>query len=316
VLGGFFALMILAVAGFAWLYSRWIEVPRVAAYHVPPGARFVARVDLRQIALFAPVRQHVVPVLLQRQGQTLDEKGELERLEDATGVNLGMDVLEVVVAQHGSHFGLVVGGRLPKGGVVEGIPAYLGDTSAHGCALRGVRLCCASPRLCVEQATDGALVAATDPSLLDAMLPSGSAHQELGLEPEGPGSFGLRVPEFDRGAWGLLGRTARLDGLSDVARVEGRLLLEDPVKLRFEGVPRPGASLAEWPSKLERWRSTLQAVQLFAPGQDLAGERALLGRLVFGSSGDRVTAEASWESQEIEQAARSLGAIVGAWLGG
>jgi hypothetical protein len=282
---------------------------------VPVGARFAARIDLRQIALFAPIREHVVPVLLERRGQTLDQKAELDRIERATGVNLGMDVFEVVVAQRDHDLGFVVGGRLPKGNVVEGIPQYLGDGSPGRCTLNGPRLCCAEPQLCVEQASDGAIVAATTEALLDAMLPSSNAYRELGLEAEGPGSFGLRVQGLNLGGLGRLPGLAALSDLAGVERVEGHLALQDEVEVHLEGVPRPGVSLADWPPKLEQLRAALQALSLFTPGQDFGGERALLGRLQFGSSGDRVTADATWQAREIEQAARSLGAILGAWLG-
>jgi hypothetical protein len=313
-LGGFFALILLAVGAFAWLYFRLVDVPRVVVHHVPVGARFAARIDLAQIALFAPIRKHVLPVLLEREGRPLDEKTELERLERATGVNVGMDVFELLLVERDSALGFVIGGRLPERGVVEGFFGYLGVDGSHGCSLRGPRLCCARPTVCVEQATDGAVVGATEPQLLEAMLPSGDAYAALGITPEGPGSFGLRVPELGAAGFGVLGAAVSSSGLGALERIEGHLVLAEEVRLRFEGVPRPGASLADWPEKLETLRDAL-AASLFAPGRDLGGERAVLARLRFGRAGDRVTAEATWQPHEIDQAARSLGAICGAWLG-
>lgn len=312
---GLLALMLVAVGTFVGLYFRFVSVPRVAAYHVPPGARFAARLDLQQIALFAPIREHVVPVLLQRRGQPPDQKGQLERIEASTGINLGMDVMELVVVQRRGALGAVVAGRLPDEGVAAGILEYLGPDNDRGCTLRGERLCCRAPELCLEQASDGALVIATNAALLEAMLPSSDGYQELGLEPEGPGSFGGSLADFDLRGVPVLGTSSALAVAANVARVEGKIRLEQEVTLRIEAVPRPGTSLSGLPERLESVRTALTTAALFAPGQDIAGERALLARLRFGTEGARVTAEAEWQRHEIEQAARSLGAVLGAFLG-
>lgn len=192
----------------------------------------------------------------------------------------------------------------------------LAETPERGCSFNAERLSCKLPGFWVEQAKDGVVIVATSGELLDAMLQPGTTYQALGIDPEDAGG----------GAWVVNGRIAgnnvpalRLlpgsEQLSALERIEARIVLGEPVRLELEGVPRQGASLAELAPKLEAMRPFLQGLLTFGPGQDYAGEKALLARLRFGSRGDRATAEAEWQRNEIEQAARSLAAVLSAWLG-
>jgi hypothetical protein len=314
VLLGFFALIALAVGIFIVVYLKLLGYERVAARHIPEGAEFAVRVDLRQVILFAPIREHVVPVLLGAPSETKDQESQLEKVRAATGVNLGMDVFELVVVSRGADVAIVVGGRLPRSGVVEGLAKLSMDAPLRGCTLVAKRLACSAPGVVLEQAEDGALIAATSPRLLDQMLPPGTAYRELGINPEDAAGAAWVVAsdvlaDAPLGAWGAAPELAAL------ARIEGRLELGDPVRARFEAVPRAGETVAGLAPKLESLRPILQTLLAFGPGRDFGGERAVLSRLRFGTKGDRATAEAEWQRSEMDQAARSLGAMLGAWLG-
>lgn len=315
VLLGFFGLIALAIGIFVVVYLKLLGYERVALRHVPPGAQLALRLDLRQVVLFAPIREHVVPVLIGSTAEQEDQESRLRRLEQATGVNLGMDVFEIVFVESGGEVGVVVGGRLPDGGVVEGLFRLLSQTPERGCSLAARRLSCKVPGVVVEQAEDGVLVAASSEQLLGRMLTPGTAYQALGMDPEAAGG-GAWVPAESLARSPLLAAWPGAQSLAAVERIELRLALGDPVRVSLEAVPRAGQSLADLGPKLEAARPFLQTLLAFGPGQDYAGERAVLSRVRFGSRGDRATAEAEWQQSEMDQAARSLGAVLGAWLGG
>jgi hypothetical protein len=316
VLIGFFALIALAVGIFIVVYLRLLGYDRVAARHIPERTDFVARLDLRQVILFAPIREHVVPVLVGPTSDASDLEERLKELQVATGVNLGMDVFEVVVLSSEGEFGAVIGGRMPSSGVVEGVFRLLKEAPERACEAKGPRLSCRLPAFAMQQAEDGVVVVASTETLLERMLPQGNAYVGLGIDPNGAANATLVLHDTSWGAAPLLFRGAGAAELGQMERLEARVDLGDPVKLHFEAVPRAGASLAALAPKLESWRPLLQGALAFGPGSDFAGERAVLSRLRFGARGDRATAEAEWQLSEIDQAARSLGAILGAWLGG
>lgn len=316
VLLGLLFLFLAFVGGFGWLYFRLVHFERAAAYHVPTGATFAARLDLQQVALFAPVRKHVLPALI-RAEESSQQKAQLERIEKATDVNLGMDLREVVVFGQGEELGAAVGGRFPKGGVVEGLSELLAEEPQHGCALSGARLTCVRPSVMLEQADDGTVIAANSIRLLEAALVRSDGYRRLGIEVDSPGSFGLVNPASVLTDVPLLSRWSLFSELGGVDHIEGQLRLAEETTIRVIAVPRQGVSLADWPDRLSQFRDLSLAVLRLTPGRDYAGERALLSRLRFGTDGKgSATAEAAWLEAEIDQGAQSLGAVLDFWLSG
>lgn len=314
VLTGLFALMLLACGIFAALYYKVLFYERTAARHIPDGTTFAARLDLEQIVLFAPLREHVMPVLLDAKG-AVAEKERLDKIEAATGVNLGMDVREVVIAHAPAGVGVVIGGRFPRGGVVEGFAGLLAEEGNTECRLDSAVLSCRSPAIVAQQAADGTVVMATSMAMLQSMLPTGTAYHRLGLEVEGPGSFGL-LPDramFDQNS--LLARLPVLAELNAVDRIHGAIELDEEVSLTVVLEPTAGADLSAWLPKLEQFRDLSLTMLRFSAGRDYGGERAVLERLRFtANETGSVVASAVWNASEIDQAARSLAALLSGWF--
>src|SRR5262245_12328516 len=94
-------------------YRELIHYERRAIEHVPEGAELALRVDLEQVVLFDPVRRHLLPLLDRAPlgDAPVEPVSRLLRLREA-GVNLGMDLREVVFAriEPGAGWLLALGG--------------------------------------------------------------------------------------------------------------------------------------------------------------------------------------------------------------
>lgn len=325
VLLALLGLMLIAVLAFGWLYYRLVYFERVAVRHVAPSATLAVRLDLEQVLLFAPVREHILPVVL-RGADGKDDATQLERIEAATGINLGMDLREVVLVQRDgdtqhndaqyrdAQWGVIVAGLFPKAGVMAGLGLLLADEPARACRVADDRLRCARPAFVASQASDGAVIVASSESFLNELLPSSDAYQRLGLLAEGPGSFGLLLSDAST----MASQLTRLPGFRDwdqVARLQGHLVLGDETTLHLEAWPKAGHDLSGWAPRLTQLRDATLLLLRLRPGQDYGGERALLSRLRFepGQQGT-VRASAAWLETEIEQAAKSAAAAFSAWL--
>jgi hypothetical protein len=320
VLLALLGLMLVAVLAFGWLYYRLVYFERVAVRHVAPSATLAVRLDLEQVLLFAPVREHILPVVL-RGADGKDDATQLERIEAATGINLGMDLREVVLVQRASdaqygepQWGVVIAGLFPKAGVMAGLGLLLADEPLRGCRVDADRLRCAHPEFVATQASDGALIVAATENFLNELLPSSDAYQTLGLLAEGPGSFGLLLSDAFTSAAPLV-RMPGFRDLDQVARLQGHLVLGEETTLHLEAWPKSGRGLSSWAPRLTQLRDATLLLLRLRPGQDYGGERALLSRLQFeaGQQGT-VRATATWLEAEIDQAAKSAAAGLSAWL--
>ncbi len=112
---------VLLVAGVA-VYLFVVRYEPLARRHIPGNANLVARLDLADVALFAPVREHLWPLVFEgAAGDAPKGKTRADRVNAATGVNLAADVRELLVASvEGSSFVVIVGGKIPRGRFVKG----------------------------------------------------------------------------------------------------------------------------------------------------------------------------------------------------
>src|SRR5262245_44303070 len=89
VVGGFLALVVTVVVAVALVYFVLLRFTPTAGRHVPANASVVMRVELQQLATYAPVRKHLWPVLFeaQRPGDTGKKSKPLaQRIEEHTGI--------------------------------------------------------------------------------------------------------------------------------------------------------------------------------------------------------------------------------------
>lgn len=289
-------------------YRELLYYERRASDHVPSGAQLVLRVDLEQVVLFEPVRRHLLPLV--DRAPIGDEAPSpavprLVRLRQA-GVNLGLDLREVVFAQmeQGGGWLLALGGIFGNDPLLSKIEAALRDEpgarlrSEHGMIL--FERCGAA----LGQADDGVLLLASDAALLGRALRRGGGDEALGVSPGGAAALGAS------GRWlRALGPTspeAQTASLS-LLRASARLDLGDPLRLTAEvehGEPIQSMAVRR---EIEGWLGTPHDATNFAPQADWGGERALIARAqLTQSTPTRVTVQTTWQQDELDRAARSL----------
>ena len=184
VLGALFLTFVGAFGAAFWIYARYVAFERHAARHLVDGARLAVRVDLEKIVLYAPFREQVLPLV---QGPEEDPrlKPRLIRLRQHTGVELGVDVREIVYSrgERPGSWALAVAGMFPKTGVVRGIHEVLTEEGAQSRFDAATERLYLGPSVVVQQAADRVVVFASDPESLASALAPSDRYQalELGL---------------------------------------------------------------------------------------------------------------------------------------
>lgn len=224
-------LSFVAAFGIAWfLYDRYVAYERIAALHLAPNPSLLVRADLEKVAMYEPFRRHLLPLLSERPAKPR-LKPRLTRLRHHTGVELGVDIRELVFSRNGEsgQWIIALSGRFPKQGVVagthralqeEGIRSELEPSGRWLSFDNGVRL---------AQAVDGVVLVASDLASLEHARVPGQGYQKLGISLEQP----LGV--------GLLNAAAR--GQARVERVTSLLELGRPHRLTSTLSAAPGNSL-------------------------------------------------------------------------
>lgn len=296
------ALVILGVFGGGYWFLVRYE-PK-AVIHVPETAVAALRVDVEQVVLYEPIRKHLFPVL------DGGESGErLERFEALSGVNLGMDLREIVVAvQPDGELTVAIGGLFPVAGLVQALYQISLEGNGEKCQLEGTRLRCGSGL--VQQANDGTLIIATSELSLQAATREGDWAVRNGL-PKAPLAAVVTTVGIEK-----LKTTptnailARFDWLRDVERLTALTDLGDPLRLElgFDGLA---------PERASEVRDAVALVQAVAgqnPGADVAGEREILSELNVDIAAGRPVARSTWSRQDVGRAVRALADSVAAVL--
>src|SRR5690606_4343079 len=119
--------------------------------------------DLEQVVLFEPFRRHVLPVVR----DLLAQQGGLPTLEEKTGIDLAMDLREVMFARSNreGHWVVGVGGLFPQSDVVAGLHELVQESELPGCSFAESRLSCPPYGVFVEQADDGVILFTSDNQL-------------------------------------------------------------------------------------------------------------------------------------------------------
>lgn len=191
-------LLAVAAAGAYVAYVELLQYRRSAAEHLPPNTMFAARLDVEQVMLFDPVRRHLLPLIevlppapAGRDRAEHAAQTRLTRLRSA-GLNLGLDLRELVVATTADHGWLIaLGGLFPEAGMVGAIERVLQEESVGGWQRLDDRLEFAPSGAVLAQAADGTLLLASERSTLASALPPSARYRTLGLAREGAGGAAL-----------------------------------------------------------------------------------------------------------------------------
>jgi len=279
----------LAFVGGLFIYFKYVAYGRVAARHLPSDTRLAARIDVETLLISDPVRTRLLP-LFDQGAPRADLKPRHDRFRAHTGVELGRDLREIVLSVSEGGWVLVFGGKFPKSGLVQGLQTTLAEEPT-ACELRdGVLLVEQGPA--IGQATDGALVVASDGARLRAALQGGETYLQLGLPPEGAGGFGFRVVP------------PAPPGFAEFERVYGSFQLGDPIKVDVAVHLRPGAS-----SEPTRIAGAFAALAAAAPPESAARRPLESAQIVPHREGE-VGVQLSWTRAELEQGVEWLAGLL------
>jgi hypothetical protein len=309
--------LLMGVGGYV-AYRELLHYERRALRHVPGGAELVVRVDLEKILLFEPVRRHLLPLLDHAalgpapgvDAAHAAAPSRLARLREASVLNLGLDLREIVFARRGSAWLLALGGMMDRAGLVDGIERVL--ASEPGARLRrDAGLLVLTPSgVALGQAEDGVLLLGSDRDVVLEALSSTSEPTALGELTQGAASLGVLPGGFQ--SW--LGRGESAPALlGSIARVTGRLELGEPLELSVQVELAADTEAAQLRRALETWLGAGSGN--FVPLADWGGERAVLARSRFEQlTPNTVVVISAWQQNELDRAARSLANGLGARL--
>ncbi|MET0410835.1 MAG: hypothetical protein ABW217_06045 [Polyangiaceae bacterium] len=324
------ALVLLALFGVAAVgavvaYYKLLHYERVAVHHIPASAAWAARVDVERVALFEPVRRHLLP-LVNRMGSATPAASAPSGRDLATalrqelGLNLGMDLREIVVAG-GPGLGdwlVVLGGIFPKRSdlIVRASELLLSQVGVRTRPSSDDLLLFEGAGTALAQADDGSLVFGTSAELVKSALAPGLRFAELGLAPDqGVGGFGvLPASLLDPLVLRVLGSVAAT--LATIQRVQGRLEPESNGRVSLQidvHSTTPAAGLA---GEVQGWLGSAASLMAFVPGADVAGERALISRATVNVTPENTVRLSSYlEHAEVDRACQSLSTWLAPRLG-
>ncbi len=278
-----------AAAYFGWLY---VSYEAVAYYHVPGNAQVVARVELADVALYAPVREHLLPALKERLARpsTAKKGSDLrKRLLETTGVDLEGDVREVVFASvEGKAWIAIFGGKMQRGRFVDGLAKVLEEEGVGGYTKRGALLVGPEGQA-IAQAEDGAVLYGTNVAVVEAALPA-EAGPSGPVLPKGAVVFSL-TRDAAEGALSLP---------RDMVRgVTGTMSLDDAPTLAASFDLVPGADPAPIAKAIEQAAASMRAL---APEGSLA--KVSLDALAVEPSATSVRVRVPWTEETTVRACK------------
>lgn len=187
---GLGALAVVALVIGLAAYVELLRFRRVAAHHLPGDTRAALRIDVEQVVLYEPVRKHLIPLI---DAAGTHGAGRVDRLRTQGGINLGLQLREVVIG-----FGptpadwVVVVGGLFDARVLDRVEAVL---RAEGTAVaRKDGELALGDALFAAEADDGALVFGPSPDRVRSALRQQPTFGRLGLQDSGPGGFAVAEP--------------------------------------------------------------------------------------------------------------------------
>ncbi len=307
------ALLVAAVA----VYFAVFHYTPVALQHVPPGTTVAVRVDLVDVATFAPVRRHLLPLVDEPvEGSTPVQGSRSDRLAEAVGFSPSRDLREIVVCFLGSEdsFVLLVGGNIPKGKLVPGILKVAAEEGGATFVDGGGGVAKSKyGGVFVGQADDGTAVVATDEASLRAALGVTTESATLGLSSERSVSWAARAQlwtDIEKSTYASM--LDSLKGLRSLDAVNGYVLLGNAPRIESQLRVAPGHSAEDAKATLYRVFTDLRRVselrrKLTGSSQDLAGEEQALAQSGIETKGpDVLRVSTPWPYDGLDRGAQNL----------
>jgi hypothetical protein len=303
----------LVVVASAIVLGLWLFVfgyDAMARRHIPGNAHVAMRVDFPRVLLFGPVRDRLWPVITgEGNGPPPAGPTRLEKIRAATGVDLGRDPRELVVAStDGAAWVAVLGGRFEKGRFVQGLAKVARDEAWPGFHLEGEVLVGAGG-VTIAQADDGAIVVGSNASIVSAALPQSDEYKRLDLADDAALSFAISREAWS-GASGVGGGAFGSAALGRIERASGKLSLGDSPELTLRAEPMPGQPANEVARELETAIAALRVATLLVP--DVAGEKSMLAgaKVTTAPDGAAVLVSAPWPYEGLDRGAARLATLL------
>jgi hypothetical protein len=223
---GLFLVFLAVLGAFFAGYWRFIRYERRALQHVPVASVFALRLDLQPVVLFEPVRRHLFPLL---EKLSWGSSG-LARVEAASGVNLSMDLRELVLAtQADGRWLLVAGGLFDAAKLEQAAAAVLNQSTPGKCHALTMGFDCGE--FSFAAAKDGTLLVGSESALVTQGEVVTPRYQSLNVNDRAAASWGLDVQSAAAG--GTLGAITALRALG-LTHARGELDLSDPLGVTVE----------------------------------------------------------------------------------
>lgn len=298
---------LLLVGGVAFYLFVWRYDP-VAHKHIPGNANLAARLQFSDIALFAPVREHLWPLVFEPAAhEGKPGKTRAERIHRATGVNLATDVRELYVASvEGKAFVALVGGKLERGRFVKGIAALAKEEAWPGGWHEEGELLVGPSGVTIGQAEDGTIAVGTTAAIVLASLPATEDYKRLMLPEDGAASFAVTKEAWSGAAGAAV--VAHASVLRKIERAGGHFTLSKQPELAMEIVPAEGNEAAALAGEIEQLLAEMRIVTLLLP--DVAGEKGALQATKVVARGDRVMVTAPWAYEALDRGCARLALLL------
>ncbi|MEP7126991.1 MAG: hypothetical protein ABJE95_39025 [Byssovorax sp.] len=298
---------ILLVAGVAF-YLFVVRYEPLARRHIPGNANLVARFDVADLALFGPVREHLVPLMFDpAPGDAPKGKTRADRVRAATGVNLATDLRELYVASvEGASFVAILGGKIARGRVVSGLAAvakeeaWPGGWRVEGELLRG------PDGITIAQADDGTVLLGTSEAIVVAALPASDDFARLALPEKGASSFAVT-----REAWsGAAGAAvvAHASVLRKIERASGTFTLGKTPEITMQIEPSEANPAPALAGEIEQLLAEMRIVALLLP--DTVGEKGALQAARVSAKDGHVIVTAPWSYEALDHGCARLAGMI------
>jgi hypothetical protein len=311
-------ILIAAVVGPLVFWLGFWRFEPTAQRHIPAGTVVAVRADARALFLFGPFRDHVLPALTPPPSDPT-KPALLARVRSQTGVDLGRDVREVVLATpDASRWAILLGGRFQtsarRGPFIEGFEqAVEAEPGAFDWTRRDDVL--VGPRgAAVAQAEDGTILLTSTEDLARAARHATDDYRELWLSSAGDISFSIGHAALLHAGIAARGSLPEAAILERAERITGWIVLgERESKVVLDVLPRPGEAVEPFGAAIEALIKASLGRLAPVPGEesDRAAGRAL-GAVVLGGAKVQVRAETVLVTSkaprpEVEDALRALG---------